>query len=107
MLSRSYRRAAADERRAARQAAVSSRVTGERAIDDAALGWLAETTLVLLLVALCIVAIAGYEAAQDSARSIPLFIVGAIALAAAARSSVRLAVLWHRRRDPGTDGSLR
>jgi hypothetical protein len=106
MLSRSYRQAAGDERKAARRAAVTGHVTGDQGIDDAALSWLTETTLVLALTALALLGIAGYEAAQQSARSVPLFIVGAIDLAIAIRSAVRLARLRRRQAVP-VQGTVR
>jgi hypothetical protein len=98
MLSRSYRRAAADERRAARRAAVTSSITGKPSVDDAALGWLAETTAVLVLIAFCVLAVGGFEAADHSVRSIPLFLVGLVGLVAAVRSGARLVMLRRQRR---------
>jgi hypothetical protein len=73
MLSRSYRRVGADERREARRAAVECDVTGHPAIDDAALGWRIATTAVLLLPAMGLFAVGGDEAAAHSARSVPSY----------------------------------
>jgi hypothetical protein len=98
MLSRAYRHAAADQRRQARKAAVAGDVTGDKVTDDAALSWLFLTTTVLLLLTAVLLALGGYEAVSHSARSVPLLIVGALFLAAAVRSGVRLAALRRRRR---------
>jgi hypothetical protein len=98
MLSRTYRRADADQRRRARKAAVAGDVTGDKVIDDAASGWLFVTTTVLLLLTAALFALGGYQAVSHSARSVPLLIVGGLFLAAAVRSGVKLAGLRRRRR---------
>ena len=73
-------------------------VTGDKAIDDAASGWLFATTTVLLLLAAALLALGCYEAVSHSARSVPLLVVAALFLASAARSGAKLAVLRRRRR---------
>ena len=98
MLSRAYRHAAADQRRQARKVAVAGDVTGDKVIDDAASGWLSVTTATLSLLTVVLLALGAYEAVGHSARSVPLLIVGALFLAAAVRSGVRLAALRRRRR---------
>jgi hypothetical protein len=46
----------------------------------------------------------GYEAAAHSARSVPLFVAGLLALAPAIRSGVKLAMLRRRRHRAGGSG---
>ena len=98
VMSRAYRRAQKDQRKAARQAARACRVTGNPTVDNAALAWRIQLTVGMTVLALVFFGLGGNLLATGDPRGVVLIIVGIIDSVSAVRSLVMLiSLMGHRR----------